>query len=205
MENTELLRKKAWEFNRKFFHNRIPVDSLRFEISNRMKKTRGYYRSDGLIKISSMLMVDESEWELTLLHEMVHCYQSYVMAVRPDHGYTFKNIAKKIYQQSQGKYQITRITTICSEKVKATIREQNKQNNGAYLVWNELKRFNFIRSLTPREKEYLKKTGKKIGMLTEGYDPSSIRHCRNLTSLIKARYYYDKETLQRAGLKWKEL
>lgn len=206
-EITKIIQ-KAMEFNNEFFRNELPLHKNLFRISNRMSHTRGYYKTNGTVVLSSLIMLDEVEWHLTLLHELIHMYQHQVMGIRPDHGRTFKNISRYIYNTSKGVYNITRTTEAESELVAEAIMQKQlsrKSNSTSFIVWKNNRHW-FIRNLSPEEKLYLISHNYKMGKVTNtDFNPTHVRHCKNITYLIKARYFYSEKVLKNNGLEWKEL
>lgn len=107
------IEKKFDIFNAQFFENRLP--HVQFIISN-SKCHLGRYSSrwDEMrpkITISTYYKVSEEDVENTLIHEMIHLYEDKVLHVQPSHTRTFKTKANEIYNLSNGKYNITRLSS----------------------------------------------------------------------------------------------
>lgn len=207
MTENEKLKNKASEFNNEYFDGRIPLNTINFRVSNRMTTTRGMYSSRKEIKMSGILMSSDLEWEKTLLHELIHAYQHLALMQRPDHGRTFKNLATHIQRKSRGKFNITRTSEFVDEKVAEqvqTIREAKVSNNTHYVVYkNGTTRYNFAKNLSRREIAELQSMGYTVGITDDSL--MKVRTCKNATYVKRARYFYDKQVIDKLGITWRTL
>lgn len=209
MTENEKLREKAKEFNNEYFDGRIPLDTIGFRVSNRMTSTRGMYSSKKEISMSALLMESETEWNKTLIHEMVHAYQHLVNREKPNHGRTFKNLSTHIQRKSRGKYNVTRTNGFEDEKVAEkvqNIREKKVAYNTHYVVYKTnfgRNRYVFAKNLSRRDIEILKAVGFTVG-ITE-HNLIKIRFCRNAEYVRRANYYYDDAVIEKLGITWKAI
>lgn len=120
------------KFNPIFFDGIIPSNIP--IIFFKSKKTLARVRMYRLSKIAALELntnatyYNEEEMENTIIHEMIHLYQLYTDCKDLAHGQDFKRIANYIDCASNGKYQITRLTTsnnIEIEKKSSSIKIEN--------------------------------------------------------------------------------
>lgn len=107
---------KFWykKYNQKYFNNTLPqLDCVEFKISHSKhtfgKCTRyGYPKNNNrfCITLSKYYNRTDNEIKTTFIHELIHLYE-YDTFGYAEHKHNFLSKAKDIYNQSNGKYNIT--------------------------------------------------------------------------------------------------
>lgn len=192
-----MIREKAEEFNTIYFDNTIDISKISFRISKRMVSTRGTFRGhpEQEITLSALLLENSEEWEKTLIHEMIHAYQ-FQKGLKMGHGYSFKNIANMIYSKSGSTIIITRTNSFKDEAIKDKVHEikASKIHTQYVVIWPKGK-VNFVKGLSQDDILALKKYyDAKVYINNKIH--TGVRHCKNYSYLIKARYYYKEDILE---------
>lgn len=130
-----ILRKLFYEFNSKFFDNKLPYIDLQIK---RLKNQCGQYRYDwrrengNYIEIPKCIIISNFyEYPMhdiaeTLIHEMIHYYISYFkIKDNNDHGRVFQKMAKNIHNIDSN-YTITTRYTGSTSNLKITKKCSNK-------------------------------------------------------------------------------
>ena len=110
---TTLLTQWYNQFNHTFFNDELPHTNINICVS-KTKRALGscqmqFFGGKKTIKVSQYYKRTEIEYQTTLIHEMIHLYESIKYGVM-SHGKFFKNMAKQIYTQSNGVYDIQRVS-----------------------------------------------------------------------------------------------
>jgi hypothetical protein len=194
MNEIEKLKEKAIEFNSYYFDNELNIDDCNFRISKRMTRTRGkFFSKNKEITISHFLMENKIEWEITLLHELIHFWQL-EKDYKLDHGESFKHKAFDIYKKSNKKFNIHRTTEYKDKSIEEKVIKKKTENiKSQYIIIKENK-VNFIRFLFNEEIIKLKNIGYEVYRNKKII--SDVKHCKNFLYLINARYYYEKNTFK---------
>lgn len=114
------LKEKFQYYNKKYFNDGLP--EVKIYIDHTRKRLGAFHHRDKSISISDYLAREEHDVMNTLVHEMVHLWQ-YQMFHTSNHGATFKNKAREIYEIGNGEFNITR----CCNTFGVEIREEKKE------------------------------------------------------------------------------
>ena len=116
MEQIELTKNLMVELfnecNKEFFNNELPTIPLRLTGGRR---TMGSLSLDGItgqalsIQMSRRYFATRDEFKETMIHEMIHLYQSLVYH-KVDHGMSFRRVCDAISRMSGGKFNINIVT-----------------------------------------------------------------------------------------------
>lgn len=101
-------------FNKQYFGDTLPMVTFRIKTTPKTLGQCAIQKTEHnvtiTITISNYYLINETDFEQTLLHEMIHLKQ-YVDFGSMDHGVMFKLLAKTINEDSQHKYNISRCTS----------------------------------------------------------------------------------------------
>ena len=193
------VKRKAEDFNKKYFNSTIPINSINFRISGKMVHSRGMYSSRKKeIALSALIMESPIEWERTLLHELIHAFEDTVLRRRPGHGHNFKQKAQEIRVRSKGQFDINRTTatqdTVVAEKqierkVSRISNQYMVEKNGMY--W-------FLKNTSRQDYSMLKDRGYTV--YKTNTPVMSIRHCQNVRYLLRANYYYSSKIIEKLNI-----
>lgn len=194
-----VIKRKAEEFNSEYFNSTIPIDSIHFRISKKMVHSRGMYNpGKNEVALSALIMESPVEWEKTLLHELIHAYESKVLYQRPGHGHNFKFKAREIRIRSNGKFDINRTTetqdTAIAEK---QIERKASRISNQYMV-EKNGMYWFLKNTSRQECSILKDRGYTV--YKTNTPVVSVRHCQSVSYLLRARYYYDSKIIKKLNL-----
>lgn len=129
------IAQKFNEFNKQFFHNSLPIPIFDLMSRNRalgdftVNTSKNYIglpiKSYMRIRLNKMFERTQTQIDETIIHEMIHQYL-YVHKIYDNapHGNIFMRIAKKIYEESNGLYNITPTTRIDDEE---TLLQRDKK------------------------------------------------------------------------------
>ena len=140
----DFIKERFNRFNAEYFSNRLVTPC--FEISHcrrslgDFRNARTYYR----IRLSDYYVRSERDFEQTILHEMIHLYQSQTKSSDLKHGKTFKKVASFI--NNKGGWSISRTTKVeriinpkYADAVKAASTKRNmivyKQKDDKYFIF----------------------------------------------------------------------
>lgn len=132
--NIDTVVKRFIEFNDLYFNG----DLFGLKIST-MKSTRMYghcrvRKGNVEIRINQKIdFKDETSWENTLIHEMIHAYQ-WKKHKHMNHGLTFKKYSKMIEEKTNGKYIITRTSSDKGFFINEKIIKSNKNEHVFVMV-----------------------------------------------------------------------
>lgn len=149
------------KFNPIFFNSIIPSDlKINFFKSKNALARVLMYRATKTATLelnTNATYHNEEEMENTIIHEMVHLYQLYTDCKDLGHGRDFKRLARYIDCTSNGKYQITRISTsnnVEIEKKSATIK--NESCFIAYIKRNDNMQYRVYKNVTGSDIDLIK-------------------------------------------------
>jgi hypothetical protein len=106
------LREKFDEFNTLYFGGNLPKCLIKINNTRRRFGTFTYNKLIGTYHISISRydgLRKEIAIQTTLIHEMIHLWQ-YLNYGKSDHRVTFKTMSRKIYNLSNGKFDIHRLS-----------------------------------------------------------------------------------------------
>lgn len=112
-----VISKKFDDFNKKYFNGQLTKPEFKLTLSRKSlgkcsAKAKGFtMEHDYTISISTFYEVSENDMENTLIHEMIHLYQHQILKEKMNHKTSFKDYAKKVYEASNGKYDISRCSS----------------------------------------------------------------------------------------------
>jgi len=199
MTNKREIEDQAYEFNEEFFEGRIPPFCLNVKISDRMTRVRGTFNPSKGIKLSSLLLVDEHEWKSTLLHEMIHAWEYFVLHAKPGHRLNFKRKAREIAQRTNGQYNITRCTAggeAFQQEVANRMEQKARQSRSIqYMVQNHREQINFIKNLQSYEIHQLRNRGYIVHRMKK--EIPNVRNKKNFSYLLRWGSYYEQRRLER--------
>lgn len=121
----DFIQKSFKKFNNEYFDGRLLTPS--FEISN-TRRALGHFRRRGdfyQISISDYYIRSKKDIETTILHEMIHLYQSQFQCRDRKHGEDFKAKAWEINYKSD--YDISRCSSTIGCKVNPKYTEKAKK------------------------------------------------------------------------------
>ena len=186
---TTLLTQWYNQFNHTFFNDELPHTNINICVS-KTKRALGscqmqLFGGKKTIKVSQYYKRTEIEYQATLIHEMIHLYE-YIKFRTMSHGKFFKNMAKQIYTQSNGLYNIQRtsntqyeVNEVCNKPITQPIvlfQDSNYNDSAIYPTKPLLKAvLDFIQN-----KPYLKLIG--YGYITS--------HKYLYGSVCKSRFRY---------------
>lgn len=189
------------KFNKEYFDGKL--ETPRFEITN-VKSYLGQYHwkyapdgslKDNIIHISKMFDRSETDYQNTIIHEMIHQYirQNHIKDTRRHHGRVFNSIADRI--NSQGGWHIARTDSVagCGLTDKSSV---HTYYIGCFLSGTAGKYFRF--RINPRYIEYYKgifdkypKHYKNVFIYTST-DDKTYAHYSQCHSSVRG-YYISKE------------
>lgn len=187
----EKIKLQAEQFNIWFFEGELPISDIKFIVSNRMTRTRGTMCSDKTLKLSSLVVAVDGEWQATLIHELIHFWQLEKFGTM-DHGRTFQNKAFLINHQTDNKYKIGTKSSSNNVKYRALIAEKTKVQ-AQFILVNAEGHINFMKSLKESDIQLAKDRGVTIYVNPEAIQ--GVRHNKNFKSYLYKRYYYPKAIL----------
>lgn len=113
MELTKgLMTELFHECNREFFNNELPGIPLKVTSGRHTMGSLSVDRLTGMaqsIQMSRRYLATRDEFKETMIHEMIHLYQTLVYR-KADHGMSFRRVADAIRRMSGGKFNITTVT-----------------------------------------------------------------------------------------------
>lgn len=192
----EKIKLQAEQFNQEFFEGELPVSDIKFIVSNRMTRTRGTMCSDGTLKLSSLVVAVDGEWQATLIHELIHFWQLEKFGTM-NHGRTFQTKAFLINHQTNNKYKIGTKSSSNNVEYRALMAEKTKVQSQFILV-NARGHVNFMKSLEESDIQTAKDRGVTIYVNHEAIQ--GVRHNKNFKAYLYKRYYYPKSLLAKEGI-----
>lgn len=199
------IKKYATKANKTFFNDSLDLNAIQFKTSTSMTRTLGYFKvSNGRqsITLSSLLFNQKEEWITTLVHELVHAWQ--FQSGKPlDHGWSFKQKAREIHSIAP-EVVITRTRT--SEYIAKAVSDRYQEFGHKQYAISKEGRVWFLRNLQGPELTTLRANGYVVAVASK---PSAVRNCKNLRSLLTAKYYYAASILNELSvensIEWKTI
>lgn len=200
------IKNYAKKANKTFFNDSLDLNAIQFKTSSRATRTLGRFsvrNGRQSIMLAEILFDEKSEWITTLVHELVHAWQ-WQTGKPLDHGYSFKQMARTIGRIAP-EVVITR--TRSSEYIDQAVASRLENSGRKQYAVKKGDRIWFLRSIDRFTISQLKKSGYSVAQASKAC--GSVRHCKNIQSLLTARYYYSQKVVKQISsefnISWKEL